>query len=60
MTSFIVLIYNVAVQHTFISIKESALIRNRVLFSIVAVDNYQLAPIIESYGKPVVGKHIFV
>jgi hypothetical protein len=35
-------------QHIFISINESALIRNLNLFSIVAVDNYQLAQIIES------------
>ena len=37
---------------TFISINESALIRNLTLFSIIAVDNHQLAQII--------GKHIFV
>ena len=35
-----------AVQHTFISIYESAPIRNLTLFSIVAVDNHQLAQII--------------
>ena len=49
-----------AVQHTFISINERAPIRNLTLFSIAAVDNHQLAQIIESYGTPVVGKHIFV
>ena len=50
-----------AVQHTLISINESALIRNLAIFSIVAVDNHQLAQIIiESKGMPVVGKHIFV
>jgi hypothetical protein len=49
-----------AVKHIFISINESALIRNLTLFSIVAVDNHQVAQIIESYGTPVVGKHIFV
>jgi hypothetical protein len=37
-----------AVQHIFISINESALIRNLTLFSIISVDNYQLAQIIES------------
>ena len=47
-----------AVQHTFISIYESAPIINLTLFSIVAVDNHQLAQIIKSYGMPVVGKHI--
>ena len=36
-----------AVQYTFISINKSALIRNLTLFSIVAVDNHQLAQIIE-------------
>jgi hypothetical protein len=49
-----------AVKHTFISINGSAHIRNRTLFRIIAVDNHQLAQIIESYGTPVVGKHIFV
>jgi hypothetical protein len=49
-----------AVQHTFISINKSAPIRNLTLFSIVAVENQQLAQIIESLGMPVVGKHIFV
>ena len=48
------------VQHTFISTNETAPIRNITLFSIVAVDNHQLAQVIESYGTPVVGKHIFV
>jgi len=46
--SFFVLISRHAVQHTFISINESAHIRNRTLFSIVAVDNHQLAQIVES------------
>ena len=49
-----------AVQHTFISTNESGPIRNLTLFSIVAVDNHQPAQIIESYGTPVIGKHIFV
>ena len=49
-----------AVLHTFISINESALIRNLTLFSIFAVDNHQLAQIIESWETPVDGKHIFV
>jgi len=49
-----------AVQHIFISINESALIRNHTLFSIVAVDNHQLVQIIESDRTPVVAKHIFV
>ena len=49
-----------AVQHIFISIKESAPIRNLSLFSIVAVANHQLAHIIESYGTLDIGKHIFV
>ena len=44
-----------AVQHTFIYIYESAPIRNLTLFSIVAVNNQQLAEIM-----PFVGKHIFV
>ena len=48
-----------AVQHTFISINESTPISNRTLFIIIAVDNHQLAQIIET-GTPVVGKHIFV
>jgi hypothetical protein len=37
-----------AVQHIFISINESTLIRNLILFSIIAIDNFQLAQIIES------------
>ena len=49
-----------AVQHIFISINEIAPVRNLTLFIIVAVDNHQLAQIIESWGTPVVGKHIFV
>jgi hypothetical protein len=49
-----------AVKHIFISINESALIRNLTLFSIFAVDKHQLAQIIDSWVKPFVGKHIFV
>ena len=48
-----------AVQHICISINKRALIRNMTLFNIIAVENDQLAQIIESYGIPVVGKHIF-
>ena len=40
-----------AEKHTFISINESAHIRNCTLFDIVAVDNHQLAQIIESCPK---------
>ena len=36
------------VQYIFISINESALIRNLTLFSIVSVDNHHLAQFIES------------
>ena len=43
-----VLIHGMAVQHILISINESALIYNLTLFSIIAVDNHQLAQIIES------------
>ena len=49
-----------AVQHIFISISKSALIRNLTLFSILAVDNHQLVQIIKSLGTPVVGKHFSV
>ena len=49
-----------AVQHLFISIDKSAPIRNLTFFSIVAVNNHQLAQIIENWGMPLVGKHIFV
>jgi hypothetical protein len=37
-----------AVQHTFISIYESAPLRNLPLFKIVAVDNHHIVQIIES------------
>ena len=37
-----------AVQNIFISIDKSALLRNLTLFGIVAIDNHQLAHIIES------------
>ena len=53
--NFLCEFHGMAVQHIFISINESALVRNLTLFSIVAVDNYQLARIIKSYGTSVVG-----
>ena len=48
-----------AVLHIFISINESASIINLTLLSVVALDNRQVTHITESYGTPVVGKHIF-
>ena len=46
--NFLCEFHGMAVQHIFISINESALVRNLTLFSIVAVDNHQLAQIIAS------------
>ena len=46
--NFLCQVYGMEVQNTFISINESAPIRNLTLFGIVAVDNHQLAQIIES------------
>ena len=51
-----------AVQHIFISIKESTLIINSTLFSIVAVDNHQLAQLGNACCRKVhfcIGKNSF-